>query len=342
MEHTFSVESMVRGYHEYQDVWDAPVHEVLSCEREVGNVYDTFAVAVKKDDEIVGHCPRKISAICSIFIRRGGKITCQVTGRRRRSSDLPQGGLEIPCELTFHTNKKSEADKTAKLIKNALSKNITNTETAVDVNFSSCPTSASKSQHSSVTSVSFASINLDDDMEQPAKKQKLGSKDVEDIIMGTELSDRHISMAQSLLKSQFPQLNGLRSSLLQGKELQSTDDVKNKLQIIHCNKRHHWIVATTVKCKDGQVLVIDSVQKSLDDKTKSTVCRLFQRESTPPVIKVVNPQRQKGEEDCGLFAIAYATAIAFDQNAAKKRFNQESMWTHLAACLQQNKITPFP
>ena len=173
---------------------------------------------------------------------------------------MPQGGLEISCKLTFHTNKKSKADKTAKLIKNTLRKNITNTETAVDVNFSSCPTSASKSQHSSVTSVSFASINLDDDMEQPAKKQKLGSKDVEDIIMGTELSDRHISMAQSLLKSQFPQLNGLRSSLLQGKQLQSTDD----------------------------------------------------------------------------------TAIAFDQNAANKRFNQESIRTHLAACLQQNKITPFP
>ena len=134
------------------------------------NVYDTFAVAVKKDDEFVGHCPRKISAICSIFIRRGGKITCQVIGRREQSSDLPQRGLEILCKLTFCTNKKSEADKTAKLIKNSLSKNITNTETAVDVNFSSCLTSASKSQHSSA-SVSFASINLDDDMEQPAKKQ---------------------------------------------------------------------------------------------------------------------------------------------------------------------------
>ena len=76
MEHTFSVESIVCGYHEYQDVWDTPVHEVLSSETEVGNVYDTFAVAIKKDDETVGHCPRKISAICSIFIRQGGKITC--------------------------------------------------------------------------------------------------------------------------------------------------------------------------------------------------------------------------------------------------------------------------
>ena len=105
-------------------------------------------------------------------------------------------------------------------------------------------------------------------MEQPAKKQKLGSKDVEDIIMGIELSDQHISMAQSLLKTQFPQLNGLCSSYLQGKELQSTADVKNKVQIIHCYMRHHWIVVTTVKCKDGQVFVIDSVHKLLNDETK--------------------------------------------------------------------------
>ena len=63
---------------------------------------------------------------------------------------------------------------------------------------------------------------------------------------------------------------------------------------------------------------------------------------TPPVIKVVNPQRQKEDKDCGLFAIAYATTITFDQNAAKNRFNQESIHTHLAACLQQNTMTPFP
>ena len=67
------MESMVCAYPEFQDVWDAPVLEVLSWEREVGNVYDTLTVAVKKIGEIVGHCSRKISAICSIFVRRGGK-----------------------------------------------------------------------------------------------------------------------------------------------------------------------------------------------------------------------------------------------------------------------------
>ena len=77
--------------------------QVLICEREVGNCYDTHAVAIKKniegDRKTVGHIPRKISAICSIFIRRGDSIVCLVDGSHRYSSDLPQGGLEIPCTL---------------------------------------------------------------------------------------------------------------------------------------------------------------------------------------------------------------------------------------------------
>ena len=45
----FSVKSMIRGYHEYKSIWDNPsVGESLICEREVGNCYDTHAVAIKK------------------------------------------------------------------------------------------------------------------------------------------------------------------------------------------------------------------------------------------------------------------------------------------------------
>ena len=42
----FSVESMIRGYHEYQSIWENPsIGESLICEREIGNCYDTHAVA---------------------------------------------------------------------------------------------------------------------------------------------------------------------------------------------------------------------------------------------------------------------------------------------------------
>ena len=36
-----------------------------------------------------------------LLLCHGGRITCSVTGQRRRSEDLPQGGLEIPCSLVF-------------------------------------------------------------------------------------------------------------------------------------------------------------------------------------------------------------------------------------------------
>ena len=98
------VESMVRGYHEYKTVWDSPVlGEELICAREIGNSYDPMAVAVKKEIHgetiTVGHILKRISALCSIFIRRGGNIKCTVNGSRRYSADLPQGGLEVPCFL---------------------------------------------------------------------------------------------------------------------------------------------------------------------------------------------------------------------------------------------------
>ena len=68
---------------------------------------DRYAVVVKKDSgETVGHLPQKISRICSMFLQRGGEITATVTGRRRYSSNLVQGGLEIPCDLKFRGEEK--------------------------------------------------------------------------------------------------------------------------------------------------------------------------------------------------------------------------------------------
>ena len=112
MDHEFSVQTIVRGYHIYQSIWDAACDgELLSCERQPGNLHNPSAVAVKKESTVVGHVPRVISTICSIFIRRGGTIVCQVTGRRRYSSDLPQGGLEVPCVLMFNTKQAAERRK---------------------------------------------------------------------------------------------------------------------------------------------------------------------------------------------------------------------------------------
>ena len=70
--------------------------------------------------------------------------------------------------------------------------------------------------------------------EPVAKKQRLSESEIENIIMGAELSDLHINLAQRVIKEQFPHINGLESILLQSKQHTLTEDmVKNKLQIIH-------------------------------------------------------------------------------------------------------------
>ena len=42
------------------------------CQRETTNIADSFAVTVVKDRTVVGHPPRKISNVCSIYLRKGG------------------------------------------------------------------------------------------------------------------------------------------------------------------------------------------------------------------------------------------------------------------------------
>ena len=75
-----------------------------------------YAVAVMKSGQVLGHLPRKVNRVCSIFLRRGGSISCIVLGGRRYSADLPQGGLEIPCRLLFEGEIK-EIEKVTKHFK---------------------------------------------------------------------------------------------------------------------------------------------------------------------------------------------------------------------------------
>ena len=66
---------------------------------------------------IVGHLPKKISVTCSLFLRKGGAILCQVMDEiQKHSVDLVQGGLEIQCLLIFSSKKRDFLDKLQKLL----------------------------------------------------------------------------------------------------------------------------------------------------------------------------------------------------------------------------------
>ena len=68
---SFEKECSIRGYHVYKEIWEAAIGEELDCRREPSNAIDRYAVAVMKSGTVVGHLPKKLSCIYSLFIRRG-------------------------------------------------------------------------------------------------------------------------------------------------------------------------------------------------------------------------------------------------------------------------------
>ena len=53
-------------------------------------------------------------------------------------------------------------------------------------------------------------------------------------------------------------------------------------------------------------------------------------------------QKQKGNSDCGVYAIAVATALCYQEDPTVIHWNTESMRRHLLKCLEQSKMEPFP
>jgi len=373
----FTVEAMIRGYHEYKSVWLNPVIvEEFSCEQEIGNARDTHAVVVRKiidgETQTVGHVPRKISAICSTFIRRGGSILCIVKGNHRYSSDLPQGGLEIPCTLEFVSHDEKETTKAERLLESALgikSKNVLKerkenalrvsvavppsrnlspkdvVDLLADDEVQSPPTKKPKLDDERIVpprkflAEDVVDLLTDDERVEvqspPTKKPKL---DYERIIMGQELSNIEINYAQQLLKTHHPKFNGFQSTLV----MRKVGWLENNIQIVHCTSRHHWVMTTTVNCMQGEVKVFDSTFFNCDKETLQTVYTLYQHASERLTITMCHCQKQAGGTDCGLFSIAFATALVHGMNPENFKFCQEKMRPHLVDCFNKQMMVPFP
>ena len=50
---TIEVKSCIRGHHVYSSIWTPVLHELLTCQRELDNAEDKYAVAVRKGEGIV-------------------------------------------------------------------------------------------------------------------------------------------------------------------------------------------------------------------------------------------------------------------------------------------------
>ena len=115
---------------------------------------------------------------------------------------------------------------------------------------------------------------------------------------------------------------------------------KEQIQIAH-SRGDHWIVASSIHVAENEVpvLVYDSIYQTLNSKTNSIILKFFPTSTSAELVKI---SRQTGGEDCGVFAVAIATALALHRNPAAITFDQPAMWSHLVACFEKGTFSLFP
>ena len=64
------IESFIRGYHAYKDIWNPVIGEELPLNREPVNTTDEYAAAAVKDSCVVGHVLRLLLQVIFHFLAR--------------------------------------------------------------------------------------------------------------------------------------------------------------------------------------------------------------------------------------------------------------------------------
>ena len=98
-----------------------------------------------------------------------------------------------------------------------------------------------------------------------------------------------------------------------------------------------WITVSTVGCPPASIKVYDSAHGKLSSSTKKVIADLMMTEVTAISVYYVDVQRQSGENDCALFALAFVWILL-----ACSHYDQIKMRNHLQTCLVAGKVTPFP
>jgi hypothetical protein len=174
-------------------------------------------------------------------------------------------------------------------------------------------------------------------LSDPVSHIELSQKDKCALTMGDWLNDNHINLAQELLRRQYKNLSGLKSTLWLSK-LKEPLPIIDAVQVLH-TRGNHWIVASTIGCSVDEVNVFDSLYSSIDAATLNLLKQLF---GVHIKVKMMKCPQQSGSRDCGLFAIANCTALAYGSHPSIATFNQGAMRQHLLNCFESFYFTPFP
>ena len=118
------------------------------------------------------------------------------------------------------------------------------------------------------------------------------------------------------------------------------ESTENAIQIFQIEE-DHWVCATTIGASGKKVLVYDSTYIRWSDQAVSFVRKQF-RCAASNITVLRNVEKQQGGRECGLYAIANATSLAYEKDPIKMTYKELAMRDHLVHCLSELKLEVFP
>ena len=173
------------------------------------------------------------------------------------------------------------------------------------------------------------------------KRRKIVPKSLsitEEIQTNCCLQDSPIEAANRFLKNQFRSQAGLYNPVHgQDFSFPITRDAFIQILLVGGN---HWVTVAGVS--SSLVHVYDSVYNHVHDDVKIQVAALMLSDEPVVTFKLHKVQFQKGSRDCGLYAVAYATDLAYGNDPSSYRYKQEKLRSHFIDCIKKEILTPFP
>ena len=158
------------------------------------------------------------------------------------------------------------------------------------------------------------------------------------------VNDIIIDSAMNLLSYQFPDLQGFQSCQLAH---QPDFDRHKKLFIQIINRSpidggSHWLTVSNINCMENTIKIYDSAYCDLPHEEELTVASLVAVTSDRLQVIFPNVALQTNGYDCGLYAVANATALAYGRDPTTHVYIPRMMRSHLYKCFENKHIEPFP
>ena len=143
------------------------------------------------------------------------------------------------------------------------------------------------------------------------------------------LNDEFINITQSLLSKQFLKVCGFQNTVI-GK-LQKFDVIltkNNYIQILH-DSSLHWVCVANMESrkKDNEIRYLyDSLKNKHISKDVTSQIASFTYHPVPQLTILSKSIQQQGNSvDCGVYAIAFATSLAYGGNPEKESCHKKRL-----------------